>query len=157
MRINTNQGFTMIELIMVIVILGILAATALPKFADFSTDARTAVYKGVKGGLTSATSIAHAKWLVKGKPTSTTIAGTTVYFTSNGWAEDIVAPVASGTTTTTGCLAVWNNLFSNPPIANAGTCVGSCEYLVAVGVNTCTYTDVDSNTITYNVLTGSIS
>jgi type II secretory pathway pseudopilin PulG len=56
----------MIELVMVIVILGILAATALPKFVDLSKDAEQASVKQFIGALTTAANIAFAKFLVCG-------------------------------------------------------------------------------------------
>ena len=55
-----QSGFTMIELIVVIVILGILAATALPKFIDLSSDAKLSAIKGVAGTLGSAMSVNYA-------------------------------------------------------------------------------------------------
>ena len=57
---NKQTGFTLIELIMVIVILGILAATALPKFVNLSSDARIASVQALEGSMRSANSIIYA-------------------------------------------------------------------------------------------------
>jgi len=64
MKRNGQQGFTLIELIMVIVILGILAATALPKFVDLSEDAHKATADAVLGAANSAAAMNYAKSLL---------------------------------------------------------------------------------------------
>lgn len=59
--LKNERGFTLIELVMVIVILGILAAVALPKYQDMANDARQAVVDGTAGALKSAAIISFAK------------------------------------------------------------------------------------------------
>ncbi len=62
---RNSKGFTMIELIMVIVILSILAAVAIPRFLDFRGDARTATARGIAGSIASAANILHAQYALK--------------------------------------------------------------------------------------------
>lgn len=87
---NTQKGFTLIELVMVIVILGILAATALPKFVDMGGEARVSVMKGVEGAMRGANVGIYAKAAANnqlGAMGSVTINGTAVT-TVYGYATD---------------------------------------------------------------------
>ncbi|KJG05328.1 MSHA biogenesis protein MshA [Photobacterium angustum] len=64
---NNQKGFTLIELVVVIVILGILAVTAAPKFMNLQVDARNASLQGLKGAIQGAAGITYGKAAVKGQ------------------------------------------------------------------------------------------
>lgn len=93
-----QQGFTIIELIVVIVVLGILAATAIPRFANVGTEARIASMQGVAGSMNSAKEVIRAKWYAAGSTTLgtvTTVDGTAVAVTT-GSAANSGYPTAAG-------------------------------------------------------------
>jgi len=71
--VRGQKGFTLVELIVVIVVLGILAAVAVPRYVRVATDARRASVQGMAGGLRSAVMLAKAKYIVGDNDAATTV------------------------------------------------------------------------------------
>lgn len=68
-----QQGFTIIELVVVILLLGILAATALPRFIDVTTEAHDSVFEATAGGLTTGVALYRAEWTARGQPAANSV------------------------------------------------------------------------------------
>ena len=137
-----QQGFTLIELIMVIVILGILAAFAIPKFANLGADARRSTMQGVEGAMKSASAISHAAWLASGtNPPSVTLEGASVAM-FNGYPSPagivVAANISGDATGAAGDFIVLTNATTTTVRAKGATTPASCQvvYTRSAAANT---------------------
>lgn len=174
-----QKGFTLVELVVVIVILGVLAAVALPRFMDATEDAHTSAVQGTGGALASGVALVRSQWelnRVKGIATPnlnvTGFGANDVDVNASGWpisasSNSAVAPDAAR------CVEVWNAVLQgSAPSVAADT---SADYQAAASADGCLYTyrldgraagnaadadagnDVDTRTIAYNVTTGAVT
>lgn len=149
-----QSGFTLIELVIVVVILGFLAVTAIPKFLDLTDQAKQANIEGMAGGFATGVSLARAQWEAEARPTDSNnrnvvdYDGSIVLLTTQNTAAGIrggyiVASLngdndgaALGTGFgATNCLDVWKSILQQPPVSatNIDTLnsVPSTNYFIA--------------------------
>ncbi|PCJ49044.1 MAG: pilin [Gammaproteobacteria bacterium] len=161
---RSTTGFTLIELVTVIVILGILAAIALPRFGNVTEKAHDASIEGVKGALASGMAIAHAQWVANGQPTADPERDNIIGFgrgdvdvSSNGW--------PTGTTGSNNpsmdavrCIEIWYGILqAGAPVVDT---VGNVDYRVSAPGGDCIFTydkDNSGSNIIYDADTGEIT
>lgn len=98
MRCARQSGFTLVELVVVIVILGILAATAIPRYASYTTESRIAALNGVAGAVRSATMVVQGRYIALGNGVTpvTMLDGTTVAVTAPAGSGGLPLATAAG-------------------------------------------------------------
>ncbi|PKI13155.1 prepilin-type N-terminal cleavage/methylation domain-containing protein [Colwellia sp. 12G3] len=133
LRAPKQTGFTLIELVIVVVILGFLAATAIPKFVDLTEQAKQANIEGMAGGFATGVSLARSQWEAEARPKDTNninmvnYDGTIVYLTSEDrTSSPTISPgyivgtnsgagINAKTMAIADCISVWNSLLQQPP------------------------------------------
>ncbi|MFB0980299.1 MAG: type II secretion system protein [Alteromonadaceae bacterium] len=139
-----QAGFTLIELVIVVVILGFLAVTAIPKFIDLTEQAKQANIEGMAGGFATGVSLARAQWESEGRTNNGTN-NTTIYDGVNlvltTETTDIRPGYITGLTDGAGlgtdfdaanCKEIWDNIFQQPPtLATFNVANATTNYIVA--------------------------
>ena len=148
-KLQLNKGFTLIELVIVVVLLGLLAVTAIPKFIDLTEQAQQANIEGMAGGFATGVSLARAQWEAEGRTNDgqfnvVNYDGSDLILTTenqnNGVRPGYPIGLSGGNDTLqlADCVDIWNNILQQPPVvtSNLGQLNGvdsdSYKYFVSI-------------------------
>jgi len=136
---KSQSGFTLVELVVVILILGILSATALPRFMNVSKQAHEAAVAGASGGLGAGVALARAQWIANGSTGA--VIGVSGFGSGNVAVNTSGWPVGLDGTfnDATDCSGIWYNVMQNPPTAADGATIEDYE-IDLNGATGCTFT-----------------
>ena len=157
---KTQSGFTLIEMVAVIIILAIMAATALPKFVNMTGEARYSSLSGLVGGLRSAVTLSKSKWMAaaSGHLATVDFNGTSVSvinLTTVGSSVATLGAPTSPTTTVPGGIEAamdnWASYTSNVDTSGGG---GVAYYPTGVAISSTCYVLYTSGTVTIVPTTG---
>jgi prepilin-type N-terminal cleavage/methylation domain-containing protein len=157
---KSQSGFTLVELVVVILILGILGATALPRFMNVSTQAHEAAVSGAGGGFGAGIALLHAQWVANGSALGATdlddVAGFGDGLNASGWPTDTSGVSAI---TLARCVEVWNGIMQNPPLADSAANPDADYIATLPTASSCLFTYQPANTmsITYDSNDGSVT
>ncbi len=130
--LRDKKGFTLIEIVMVIVLLGILAAVAIPRFIDLGEDARQSTARGVAGAIMGATTMLHAQYLLDNTATYT-LGSADAPCVSNG--EILCDAGISGDLKVTAASIIMTDAEANSDVTITIPSAGTNEYIFNVVLN----------------------
>jgi prepilin-type N-terminal cleavage/methylation domain-containing protein len=158
-----QRGFTLIELVVVITLIAIIAAFALPRFADLSTEAHRASIQGSSGAYSSGIALVRSQWTAKGaRGAQDNLQGfgaDNVDVSEDGWPTGVGGNNNPDALANTDCAALWSALLqSNAPEIGLST-GGGADYIASVAGGDCRYTydrDGSGSTIEYDPNDGEV-